>query len=72
MYVNEKGELSVVSGFAIPLPFVVMVTLIAPPPNVLFPTVIGMVPHVLPPAELSIKVDGFSHVCPHTPVLIAK
>ena len=63
VYVNSNGDVFTKDGLTEPVPFSVMVTLVALPPKVLSLTVIAVVPHVLPPVLLSVTVGGFAH--PH-------
>jgi hypothetical protein len=67
VYVNTNGVEVIKPGLAEPLPFSVIVTLVALPPNEPL-MVTGVRPQVLPPEEPRLTVGPFTHPvpCPHT------
>jgi hypothetical protein len=69
VYVKLNGDTVDEVGLTDPAPFLVIVTFVALPPNVLPATVIGVVPHVLPLVLLSVTIGGFTH-CPNTSIEI--
>lgn len=69
VYVKVKGVLEVTAGLTFPVPSVVIVTLVALPPNVLPLIVTGVVPQVLPDILLSVTVGPFTH-CPNISIEI--
>jgi hypothetical protein len=63
VYVNENGEVFEEAGVTEPLPFPVIVTRVALPPNV-FPEIVTIVnPQVLTVVLLRVTVGGLTH-CP--------
>jgi hypothetical protein len=63
VYVKSNGEVVDEDGLTDPEPFSVIVTLVAPPPNVLALTVTGVVPQELPLVLLKVTAGGFKQ--PH-------
>jgi len=61
VYVNANGLTSESEGVNVPVPFVVIVTIVALPPNEFPFTVTEVVPHVLPLRLLSKTVGEFGH-----------
>jgi hypothetical protein len=70
-YVNAKGDELTRDGVTEPLPFSVMVTLVALPPNVLPLTVTCVKPQMLPLVLLKARIGLFAH-CPATSAEIIK
>ena len=73
VYVNVNGFVPEDTGLTLPMPFSVIVTLVALPPKVLPLIVTGVVPHVLPLMLLSVTAGGLAQ--PHdteklTPVVV--
>lgn len=63
VYVISNGFFVVDDGVTLPLPVVVIVTLVALPPNVFREILIGVDSHVVPLVLLSVTVGGLKH-CP--------
>jgi hypothetical protein len=59
--VNEKGEVVLETGLTDPLPFSVIVTLVALPLKVLLLTVSAVVPQTLPLYALNVTIGGLTH-----------
>jgi len=64
VYVNMKGDVVTEPGLTEPLPFSLIDTFVALPPNVFPVTVTGVVPQVLPLVLPSVTVGPFTH-CPN-------
>lgn len=67
VYIIVKGVLELPAGVTLPVPFAVIVTFFALPPNVLPFIVKGTVLHVLPLVLVSVTVGPFTH-CPNIPI----
>jgi hypothetical protein len=63
VYVKANGDTIDDTGFTVPAPLSVMVTLVAVPPKVLPLTVTGAIPQVLPVKLPSVSAGGLIH--PH-------
>ena len=61
VYVNENGDTADDTGFRVPAPFEVIVTLVAEPPKVFPVTVTAVVPQTLPLLLLKVRAGGFMH-----------
>ena len=61
VYVKLKGEALAEEGLTVPVPFSVIVTLVALPPKVLPATVTAVVPQVLPEELLRVTAGGLTH-----------
>jgi hypothetical protein len=61
VYVNENGDTADDTGFKVPAPFEVIITLVAEPLKVFPVTVTTVVPQTLPVLLLKVTAGGFIH-----------